>query len=173
MRYYLIIRLENIFPEFVSTLDFLRILCLSGNLFTFFHNLFKFPQMMRELRCAATLVSTFSGFLLKCRQDALPSLHFETSRFSPWKRKHEADSARRKETKVETQTETFESSVVGKLRKSLWVWEGGWRGDWAVSLAGKEYTGGHLPKDITPIPFLPHIDPSPPEKEGGEKEENS
>ena len=28
------------------------------------------------------------------------------------------------------------------------------KGDWAVSLAGKEYTGGHLRPDITPIPSL-------------------
>ena len=166
MRYYLIIKLnkKRFFKNLFALLIFSRYFASAATLLRFFHNLFKFPQMMRELRCAATLVSTFSGFLLKCRQDALPSLHFETSRSSPWKRKHEADSARRKETKVET----FESSVVGKLRKSLWVWEGGWRGDWAVSLAGKEYTGGHLPKDITPIPFLPHIDPSPPER-GGRK----
>ena len=51
----------------------------------------------------------------------------------------------------------FESFVVGKLRKSLGGL-GGWmawaKGDWAVSLAGKEYTGGHLRPDITPIPSI-------------------
>ena len=55
----------------------------------------------------------------------------------------------------------FESFVVGKLRKSLGAL-GGWmawaKGDWAVSLAGKEYTGGHLPSSphhTYPIPRLP------------------
>ena len=49
----------------------------------------------------------------------------------------------------------FESFAVGKLRKSLGGL-GGWtawgKGEWAGSLAGKEYTGGHLRPHITPIP---------------------
>ena len=44
------------------------------------------------------------------------------------------DSARRKERKVATLGRKFESFVVGKLRKSLGVWEGGWRGQKGTGL---------------------------------------
>ena len=64
------------------------------------------------------------------------------------------DSARGKERKVATLGRKFESFVVGKLRKSLGGWMSWAKGDWAVSLAGKEYTGGHLRPDITPIPSI-------------------
>ena len=87
-------------------------------------------------------------------EDMRPTFVSDFFPFSPWKRKHEEDNARGKERKVGAPAGKFES-FAGKLRKSLGGL-GGWtvrgKGEWARSLAGKEYTGGHLRPHITPIP---------------------
>ena len=90
------------------------------------------------------------------------------------------DSARRKERKVATLGRKFESFVVGKLRKSLGGWMSWAKGDWAVSLAGKEYTGvtflatshlsqSHPSKYPNPIPIKALPPPFPQKKRKKEK----
>ena len=137
-----------------------------------------FSTEVRVVMCS-NLRFPFSGFLPKCRKDSWlrisgqPSFQIcqvFTMEAEAWRE----DSARRKERKVATLGRKFESFVVGKLRKSLGVWEGGWRGQkgtglW-VWLGGSTLGVTFLPRDITPLPTPRQPLPTLPPKKRQKKE---
>ena len=136
MRYYLIIRLENIFPEFVSTLDFLRILCLGGNLFTFFTTFSSFHKWCESCDVQQPWFQLFRAFCWNAGKMLCPAFISKHPGFhhgsGSMRRTVRAERKRRWKLRQKlSKVPSLESCVkvcgfgrVGGGGTGLWVWLG-------------------------------------------------